>query len=250
MNPASTRHELSRESIHPPSRTTSQSELGDVPSRSESLVSITSVAPPKKPPLSATSFSRSTRSVHREQSVSKLPPTKPTQRQKAPPGHVSKKIKIRASFKRRAEGRAKVPKRLRDSSKHFIFSSAGVLKVLRMCIIAASVVCFVLGGAHEMFVAITIQETCIVLFFIIVYLVTLQHLLICVQWPLLDLINSIISTVFLGVVAILTMQEKERKHWSYVGGILCLSAAILCLIDALLVIKNMNNMEKSPGNEN
>ncbi|XP_059120229.1 uncharacterized protein LOC131911842 isoform X3 [Peromyscus eremicus] len=197
MNPASTRHELSRESIHPPSRTTSQSELGDVPSRSESLVSITSVAPPKKPPLSATSFSRSTRSVHREQSVSKLPPTKPTQRQKAPPGHVSKKIKIRASFKRRAEGRAKVPKRLRDSSKHFIFSSAGVLKVLRM-----------------------------------------------------DLINSIISTVFLGVVAILTMQEKERKHWSYVGGILCLSAAILCLIDALLVIKNMNNMEKSPGNEN
>nr|XP_015852705.1 uncharacterized protein LOC102928599 isoform X2 [Peromyscus maniculatus bairdii] len=197
MSPASARHELSRESIHPPSRTTSQSELGDVPSRSESLVSITSVAPPKNTPLNGTSFSRSTRSVHKEQSTSKLPPMKPTQSQKARPGHVSKKIKIRASFKRRAEGRAKVPKRLRDSSKNFIFSSAGVLKVLRM-----------------------------------------------------DLINSIISTVFLGVVAILTLQEKERRHWSYVGGILCLSAAILCFIDALLVIKNMNNMEKSPGNVN
>ncbi|XP_037062062.1 CKLF-like MARVEL transmembrane domain-containing protein 1 isoform X2 [Peromyscus leucopus] len=197
MSPASTRHELSRESIHPPSRTTSQSELGDVPSRSESLVSITSVAPPKNTPLSGTSFSRSTRSVHKEQSTSKLPPMKPSQSQKARLGHVSKKIKIRASFKRRAEGRAKVPKRLRDSSKNFIFSSAGVLKVLRM-----------------------------------------------------DLINSIISTVFLGVVAILTLQEKERRHWSFAGGILCLSAAILCFIDALLVIKNMNNMEKSPGNVN
>lgn len=53
------------------------------------------------------------------------------------------------------------------------------------CIVAASVFCFVIGGAHEMFIAITIQETCIVLFFVIIYLVTLQHLLICIHWPLL-----------------------------------------------------------------
>uniref|UniRef100_A0A2K6EJD8 CKLF like MARVEL transmembrane domain containing 1 n=1 Tax=Propithecus coquereli TaxID=379532 RepID=A0A2K6EJD8_PROCO len=33
-----------------------------------------------------------------------------------------------------------------------------------------------------------------------------------------DLINSIISAVFLLVVAILTMREKERRHLFYVGG--------------------------------
>ncbi|XP_045389094.1 uncharacterized protein LOC123624980 isoform X3 [Lemur catta] len=35
----------------------------------------------------------------------------------------------------------------------------------------------------------------------------------------MDLINSIISAVFLLVVAILTMKEKERRHLFYVGGI-------------------------------
>lgn len=53
------------------------------------------------------------------------------------------------------------------------------------CLVAASVFCFVIGGGHEMFIAITIQETCIVLFFVIIYLVTLQHLLVCIHWPLL-----------------------------------------------------------------
>uniref|UniRef100_A0A8C5VJH6 Uncharacterized protein n=1 Tax=Microcebus murinus TaxID=30608 RepID=A0A8C5VJH6_MICMU len=33
-----------------------------------------------------------------------------------------------------------------------------------------------------------------------------------------DLINSIISAVFLVVVAILTVQEKDRRHLFYVGG--------------------------------
>ncbi|KAI2578973.1 CKLF like MARVEL transmembrane domain containing 1 [Homo sapiens] len=34
----------------------------------------------------------------------------------------------------------------------------------------------------------------------------------------LDLTNSIITAVFLSVVAILAMQEKKRRHLLYVGG--------------------------------
>lgn len=34
-----------------------------------------------------------------------------------------------------------------------------------------------------------------------------------------DLINSFITTVFLLIVAILTMQEKERRSLFYVGGV-------------------------------
>uniref|UniRef100_A0A2K6EJE7 CKLF like MARVEL transmembrane domain containing 1 n=1 Tax=Propithecus coquereli TaxID=379532 RepID=A0A2K6EJE7_PROCO len=60
-----------------------------------------------------------------------------------------------------------------------------------------------------------------------------------------DLINSIISAVFLLVVAILTMREKERRHLFYVGGTLCLAAAIACVIDAFVVTKWMRNNVKS-----
>ncbi|XP_006941631.1 uncharacterized protein LOC109491355 isoform X5 [Felis catus] len=42
----------------------------------------------------------------------------------------------------------------------------------------------------------------------------------------LDLINSFITAVFLLIVAILAMQEMERRHLFYVGGSLCLTAAI------------------------
>uniref|UniRef100_A0A4X1UQE8 CKLF like MARVEL transmembrane domain containing 1 n=1 Tax=Sus scrofa TaxID=9823 RepID=A0A4X1UQE8_PIG len=64
----------------------------------------------------------------------------------------------------------------------------------------------------------------------------------------MDLINSFITTVFLLVVAALVMREKERRHLFYVGGTLCLTAAIVCLIDATVVTKTMRkNMKKALG---
>ncbi|XP_057610272.1 CKLF-like MARVEL transmembrane domain-containing protein 2 [Chionomys nivalis] len=244
MNPANSRRESRRESSHPSSGTTSQSQFLDAPSHSESKESIASVTSHKGFPLSTTPSSKSIHTVQKEQRASKLPPKKPTESQKMPTRQLSKKIKLHASIKKRAEGRTKVPERFRDSFQLFVFSTTGMLKVLRMCIVAASVFCFVIGGAHEMFIAITIQETCIVLFFVIIYLVTLQHLLICIHWPLLDFINSLISAVFLGVVALITIQEKQRRHLCFIGGILCLSATILCLIDALLVSNEMRKNRK------
>uniref|UniRef100_A0A8C6FH53 CKLF factor n=1 Tax=Moschus moschiferus TaxID=68415 RepID=A0A8C6FH53_MOSMO len=63
-----------------------------------------------------------------------------------------------------------------------------------------------------------------------------------------DLINSFITAVFLLIVAILAIQEKERRHLFYIGGALCLTAATVCVIDATLVTKTMrNNLKKALG---
>ncbi|XP_065781537.1 CKLF-like MARVEL transmembrane domain-containing protein 1 [Muntiacus reevesi] len=63
-----------------------------------------------------------------------------------------------------------------------------------------------------------------------------------------DLINSFITAVFLLIVAILAIQEKERRHLFYIGGALCLTAATVCIIDATLVTKTMrNNLKKALG---
>ncbi|XP_077840214.1 CKLF-like MARVEL transmembrane domain-containing protein 1 isoform X5 [Macaca mulatta] len=65
-----------------------------------------------------------------------------------------------------------------------------------------------------------------------------------------DLTNSIITAVFLSVVAILAMQEKERRHLFYVGGSLCLTAVIVCCIDAFVVTKMMRtNLKRFLGIE-
>ncbi|XP_016068914.1 PREDICTED: CKLF-like MARVEL transmembrane domain-containing protein 1 [Miniopterus natalensis] len=148
------------------------------------------------------------------------------------------------AIQKRAEGRSRVPPKFRDSIKQFFFSPTGVLKILRLGLLMGSITCFIIAEAHESYIAITVLETCIDLLFIIIYMVTLHRLLTYIHWPLLDLMNSFITTVFLLIVAILAMQEKERRHLFYVGGALCLTAAIICLIDAAVVTKTMRKKIK------
>ncbi|XP_011843285.1 PREDICTED: CKLF-like MARVEL transmembrane domain-containing protein 1 isoform X2 [Mandrillus leucophaeus] len=117
-------------------------------------------------------------------------------------------------------------------------------------LIIGALACFIIAQANESFITITILEIFIVLFFILIYMLTLHHLLTYLHWPLLDLTNSIITAVFLSVVAILAMQEKKRRHLFYVGGSLCLTAVIVCCIDAFVVTKMMRtNLKRFLGIE-
>nr|XP_012421186.1 PREDICTED: CKLF-like MARVEL transmembrane domain-containing protein 1 [Odobenus rosmarus divergens] len=147
----------------------------------------------------------------------------------------------KAAIQKRAEGRALVPLQFRDSFKHFFFSPTGVLKIFRLGLLIGALVCFVIAKANEPFIAITVLEICIVLFFILIYMLTLQHLLVNLDWPLLDLVNSFITAVFLLIVAILAMQEMERRHLFYVGGTQCLTAAVVCILDGIMVTKKIRD---------
>ncbi|XP_025225843.1 CKLF-like MARVEL transmembrane domain-containing protein 1 isoform X1 [Theropithecus gelada] len=179
-----------------------------------------------------------------------LPPPTPTLPPPTPSAHTESKLLNETAIKERAEGRAKVPYEFRDSLKRFSFSPTGVLKILRMSLIIGALACFIIAQANESFITITILEIFIVLFFILIYMLTLHHLLTYLHWPLLDLTNSIITAVFLSVVAILAMQEKKRRHLFYVGGSLCLTAVIVCCIDAFVVTKMMRtNLKRFLGIE-
>ncbi|XP_019609055.2 CKLF-like MARVEL transmembrane domain-containing protein 1 [Rhinolophus sinicus] len=148
------------------------------------------------------------------------------------------------AIQKRVEGRARVPPKIRDSFKQFFCSPAGALKVVRLSLLMEAIACFVISRTHELYIAITVLETCIVLFFILIYMLTIHHLMTCIHWPLLDLINSFITAVSLFIVASLTIQEKEKNHLLYVGGALCFAAAIVCLVDATIVTKTMRNNVK------
>ncbi|XP_034378999.1 CKLF-like MARVEL transmembrane domain-containing protein 1 [Arvicanthis niloticus] len=221
------------------------------PSRQRSFVRATpsiqrlSVPPSSQRPLvRGTSSTRSLQSVHRDPIADKLP-KKYTQHEKVPSTRPLQGTKKPETPQTQAEGLDRDVKRFRESFWHFCFSPNGMLKVLRMCLTATSVFCFIIGGAQDMFVAIVIQETCIVLFFIIIYLVILQNTMTCIHWPLLDLINTLISMVFLGIVGMLVIGEKNTEDLGYIGGVLCLSAAVLCVIDALLVTEKMRRRAKT-----
>uniref|UniRef100_A0A2K6T7S7 CKLF like MARVEL transmembrane domain containing 1 n=1 Tax=Saimiri boliviensis boliviensis TaxID=39432 RepID=A0A2K6T7S7_SAIBB len=134
--------------------------------------------------------------------ATKRPPPTPTPPPPTPSAPTESKLLNETAIKERAEGRAKVPYKFRDSLKRFFFSPTGMLKILRM-----------VSGK-------------------------------------LDLTNSIITAAFLSVVAFLAMQEKKRRHLFYVGGSLCLTAIIVCGIDAFVVTKTMRtNLKKFLGVE-
>ncbi|XP_047566155.1 chemokine-like factor isoform X3 [Lutra lutra] len=157
------------------------------------------------------------------------------------PPQVPKSEAEKAAMQKRAEGRALVPVKFRDSFKHFFFTPTGMMKVIRLGLLIGALVSFIIAKAHEPYIAITVLEICIVLFFILIYMLTLHHLLINLDWSLLDLVNSFITAVFLLIVAILAMQEMERRHLFYVGGTQCLTAAIVCILDAIVVTKKMRD---------
>ncbi|XP_060041389.1 chemokine-like factor isoform X3 [Erinaceus europaeus] len=116
--------------------------------------------------------------------------------------------------------------------------------VLGGILLVAALSVFLTADAHESYIAITVLEICIVLFFILVYVLTLHHLLLCLDWHLFDLINSFITSVFLLVVAASAIKEQQRKQLFFTGGMLCLIAALLCIIDAILVTRGMRNKLK------
>ncbi|XP_037373952.1 CKLF-like MARVEL transmembrane domain-containing protein 1 [Talpa occidentalis] len=199
---------------------------------------------PSAPPSKASAPSRASAPRPRTSApppkAGPAPPAKATEQQQPVPPSTENKD----AMQKRAQERARVPGKFRDSIKHYFFTPTGLLKLLRLGLLIGALVCFITAEAHESYIAITILEICIVLFFILVYMLTLHHLLICLDWSLLDLINSFITAVFLILVAIVAMQELYRRQMYSIGGILCLTAAILCIVDAILVTRNLRRKVK------
>ncbi|XP_078294972.1 chemokine-like factor isoform X3 [Panthera onca] len=140
---------------------------------------------------------------------------------------------------------------LKQKHRPFCFSVKGQVKMLRLALTVTSMAFFIIAQAPEPYIVITGFEVAAIFFFIILYMLRLDRLIDCLFWPLLDiinsmvtavfmiiisvlalipetttftvlggdLINSFITTVFLLIVAILVMQEMERRHLFYVGGI-------------------------------
>lgn len=60
-----------------------------------------------------------------------------------------------------------------------------ILFLLLQGLILGALICFIIAKAYEPYIAITVLEMCIVLFFILIYMLTLHHLLVFLDWPLL-----------------------------------------------------------------
>ncbi|XP_050630927.1 chemokine-like factor isoform X3 [Macaca thibetana thibetana] len=87
----------------------------------------------------------------------------------------------------------------------FCFSVKGHVKMLRLALTVTSMTLFIIAPAPEPYIVITGFEVTVILFFILLYILRLDRLMKWLFWPLLDIINSMVTTVFMLIVSVLAL---------------------------------------------
>ncbi|XP_020030148.1 chemokine-like factor [Castor canadensis] len=127
---------------------------------------------------------------------------------------------------------------LKGKHRPFCFSVKGHVKLLRLAVTVTSMTFFIMAQAPEPYIVITGFEVAVVLFFIILYIVRLDRLMKWLFWPLLDIINSMVTTLFMVIISILAL-IPETTTFTVLGGVFGLVTATCCLADGALIYRKL-----------
>ncbi|XP_072492026.1 chemokine-like factor [Notamacropus eugenii] len=120
----------------------------------------------------------------------------------------------------------------------FLTSIKGIVKMIRLILIIVALVLYVIAQAPEPYIVITALEAISVVFFVVLYILRLDLLLKCLFWPLLDIINSLLTIVFLMIVSVLAL-VPEIEVYIAIGGILGIVATVFTIADAALIYRKL-----------
>ncbi|XP_060041394.1 chemokine-like factor isoform X7 [Erinaceus europaeus] len=130
------------------------------------------------------------------------------------------------------------PLKVKIQHRPFCFSVKGHVKMLRLALTATSMTFFILAQAPEPYIVITGFEVTVILFFILLYMLRLDRLMNCLFWPLLDIINSMVTAVFMIIVSVLAL-IPETTFFIVLGGVFGVLTAVCCLADGALIYRKL-----------
>ncbi|XP_068941993.1 chemokine-like factor [Petaurus breviceps papuanus] len=122
--------------------------------------------------------------------------------------------------------------------KGFITSVKGLVKIIRLILIIIALMLHVIALAPEPYIVITTLEGISVLFFIVLYILRLDLLWKWLFWPLLDILNSLMSTVFLMIVSVLALVAKAEVMIT-IAGVFGIVATVFAIADAALIYRKL-----------
>ncbi|NXB70675.1 CKLF factor, partial [Donacobius atricapilla] len=103
----------------------------------------------------------------------------------------------------------------------------------------AALICFVASGAPKACTALAVMETVITALFLLLYLLRVdKRMRLCFHYLFQDILNSVISALFLLVVGLFAITVKTNKG-TLAGGVLALILLVLCFVDAVLLYKKI-----------
>uniref|UniRef100_A0A8C9CDN4 Chemokine like factor n=1 Tax=Phocoena sinus TaxID=42100 RepID=A0A8C9CDN4_PHOSS len=107
--------------------------------------------------------------------------------------------------------------KLKPRHRLFCFSVNGHVKMLRLALTVTSMTLFIIAQAPEPYIVVTGFEVTVAFFFIVLYILRLDQLIDCIFWPLLDIINSVVTAVFMIVISVLAL-IPETTTYIVLGG--------------------------------
>uniref|UniRef100_A0ABI7W6J7 MARVEL domain-containing protein n=1 Tax=Felis catus TaxID=9685 RepID=A0ABI7W6J7_FELCA len=107
---------------------------------------------------------------------------------------------------------------LKQKHRPFCFSVKGQVKMLRLALTVTSMAFFIIAQAPEPYIVITGFEVAVIFFFIILYMLRLDRLIDCLFWPLLDIINSMVTAIFMIIISVLAL-IPETTTFIVLGGV-------------------------------
>ncbi|KAM4834041.1 chemokine-like factor [Thomomys bottae] len=120
----------------------------------------------------------------------------------------------------------------------FCCSVKGHIKLLRLGVTVISMTFFIIAQAPEPYIVVTGFEVTVVSFFIILYLFRLDRRMTWLFWPLLDIINSFVTTLFMIIISVLALLP-ETTTFTILGGVFGLLTVVCCLVDSALIYRKL-----------
>ncbi|XP_036897592.1 chemokine-like factor [Sturnira hondurensis] len=120
----------------------------------------------------------------------------------------------------------------------FCFSVKGHVKILRLAFAVTSMTFFIISQAPESYIVITGFEVTVIFFFILLYMLRLDRLMDCMFWPLLDIINSFVTALFIMIISVLALLP-ETTTFILLGGVFGLLTVVCCIADGILIYRKL-----------
>ncbi|XP_030058438.1 chemokine-like factor isoform X2 [Microcaecilia unicolor] len=99
----------------------------------------------------------------------------------------------------------------------YLKSPLGILKLLRMVFSLLACCCFLFASRNGMYVGVTGMEFFFTLCFMLLYLTELDKKITFFFWTLIDLLNTMLATVFVFIVSVVAIINM-MNHATTVGG--------------------------------
>ncbi|XP_012868255.1 PREDICTED: chemokine-like factor [Dipodomys ordii] len=128
--------------------------------------------------------------------------------------------------------------RVKGRYRPFCCSVKGHVKLLRLGVTVTSLAFFIFAKAPEPYIVVTGFEVTVVSFFIILYIFRLDRLMNWLFWPLLDIINSLVTTLFMVIISVLALLP-ETTTLTILGGVFGLLTVVCCLADSALIYRKL-----------